>query len=73
MYICIYIYIYLYMVTYPIFSKKYIDGSPLEIDTHRHFRTSNQISEPVRTFYRKLSYSFILYLLYIYMYIFIYG
>ena len=27
---------------YPIFSKKYIDGLPLEIDTHRHFRTSNK-------------------------------
>ena len=35
---------------YPIFSKKYIDGLPLEIDTHRHFWTSKKISEPVRIF-----------------------
>ena len=35
---------------YPIFGKKYIDGLPLEIDTHRHFQTSQMISEPVRMF-----------------------
>ena len=38
------------MVNYPIISKKYIDGLSLETDTHRHFRTSKQISEPARVF-----------------------
>ena len=39
------------MVNYPIFCKKYIDGLPLEIDTHRHFRTSKMISGLVRIFF----------------------
>ena len=33
-----------------IFSKKYIDDLPLEIDTYIHSRTSKEISEPVRIF-----------------------
>ena len=33
--------------------KKYFDGLPLEIDTHRHFRTSKLISELMRIFVRK--------------------
>ena len=38
------------MVNNPIFSNKYLDGLPLEIDTHRHLATSKMISEPVRIF-----------------------
>ena len=49
-YIYIYIYICLCFFNYPVFSKKYIDGLPLETDTRRHFRTSKMISELVRIF-----------------------
>ena len=38
---------------FPIFSKKYIDGLPLEIDTHRHSQTSKMISETVRIFLKE--------------------
>ena len=41
LYRTLYIYIYIHMVNYPIFTKKYIDCLPIEIDTHRHFGTSN--------------------------------
>ena len=41
------------MFNYPIFNNKYIDGLPLEIYTHRHFRTSKMISELVRIFSKK--------------------
>ena len=56
------------MVNYPIFGKNCIDGFPLEIDPHRHFRTSKMISEAVRIVLR-----FVFDLCYIcYMYIYIY-
>ena len=34
--------------------QRYIDCLPLEIDTHRHFRTSKMISEQVRIFLEKI-------------------
>ena len=58
---------------YPIFSKKYIDGLPVETDTHRHFRTSKKISEPVHIFLKKSTVSiYTQFSIYIYIYIYIY-
>ena len=54
----------------PILSEKYIDGSPLGIDTHRYFRTSKKISEPVRNLKNK--YFHLCYICYIYINIVIY-
>ena len=54
------------MVNYPIFSKKYIDDLPLEIDTHRHYWTSKMISEPVRIFLKQSIIFYLYYIGYIY-------
>ena len=60
------------MVNYPTFSNKYIDGLPLEIDTHRHFWISKQISEPVCILLYKNAFIDILIIFVISIYIVIY-
>ena len=51
--------------------QKYIVRLTLEIDTHRHFKTSNRISEPVRIFFKKhIIFICTIFLIYIYIYIY---
>ena len=65
--------IYIYIVNYPILSKKYFDGSPLETDTHRHFRTSKLSAKRCASFCKHLFFHLELYIyIYIYVYIYIY-
>ena len=64
---CIYIYIWLIIQNL----EKHIDGLPLEIDTHRHFRTCKQISELVRIFLNKYA-IFIYTKFFMFIYIYIY-
>ena len=52
--------------TYPIFTRKYIDGLPLEIDSHRHFWTSNKISEPHRISYKSIFFIYTIFVIYTY-------
>ena len=59
------------MVNYRLFSKNYIDGLPLEIDTHRHFQTSKKTVNRCASFCKKIVFPFILDLIYIYIYIYV--
>ena len=74
-----YIYIYIlnvYMANYPRFRHKYIDGLPLEIDTHRHFHISPQNSELVHLLCFWKNKCFVhtkrFFNMYIYIYIYVY-
>ena len=58
-------------IKYQFFSKKYIDGLHPKTDTHRHFRPSKQISEPVRIVYENICFIYIIFVIYIYILLYI--